>query len=448
MRRITLLLAAVLAGIIALGAAATANAQSKVPCIPGTSAPLCHVQTGKATFISDGDTIEVDIAGDGTGASKSIRFIGINAMELSRYSKYADRRRGVCHGLEAAALVEGYVKRSRWRVRLLSQAPNPTTGHRLRRSVFVKVGGKWTDLAKIVISEGHALWLPNGGEWAHNREYHLLAEQAAAAQKNLWNPAGCGVGPSPDAQLGVSVNWDADGDDNKNLNGEWVDIRNFGAAPVSLAGWWVRDSYLLYNKNHVPGFEFPSYAVIEPGGKARVHMGCGLNTPANPSTFYWCQPDTIFENVSWDRKAAGDGAYLFDPRGNLRKPGMYPCLSNCSDPLAGKVKLRAQPIGLDEMFTIQNLTDVPLDLDGYIVKLHLDGRNDRFIFGYTLGGDSTLAPGETLELHLQGPSSRNSRLAKHLGRNQYALKDSGNKVSLRTTSDIVVDCDAWGNSRC
>src|SRR4051794_16413165 len=52
------------------------------PCIPGGGGPRCHVWTGKVTFIADGDTINVDIARDGTHKPRPIRFTGINAMEL------------------------------------------------------------------------------------------------------------------------------------------------------------------------------------------------------------------------------------------------------------------------------------------------------------------------------------------------------------------------------
>src|SRR4051794_39193692 len=137
MRRLLLLLllAAGLVLVPAAFGAPDAEAASRGPCVAGTKAPLCHFWTGKVTFVADGDTIRVDIAGDGTSVEKTIRFTGINAMELQRYSKYAARRRGSCHGLEATALVERLIHRSHGVVRLAAQNPNSVTGHRLRRSV-------------------------------------------------------------------------------------------------------------------------------------------------------------------------------------------------------------------------------------------------------------------------------------------------------------------------
>lgn len=223
------------AGVLLLVSPA-AQAASRGPCVPGTAGPACHFWTGKATFVADGDTIYVDVDGDGTRATKSIRFTGINAMELTRYSSDPRRRRGACHAREAAAVVDRYLRRSNGRVRLAAQNPGSRTGKRLRRSVAVRIGGRWQDLGRILMEGGHALWLPNGVEWAWNREYHLLAEQAAAGRRALYDPSYCGLGPAPDAPLAVSVNWDADGTDGLDLNGEWIDIRNPGPADVPLGG--------------------------------------------------------------------------------------------------------------------------------------------------------------------------------------------------------------------
>jgi hypothetical protein len=37
----------------------------------------------------------------------------------------------------------------------------------------------------------------------------------------------------------------------------------------------------------------------------------------------------VFDNPSFDAKAAGDGGYLFDPRGDLRAWMLWPCVHAC-----------------------------------------------------------------------------------------------------------------------
>src|SRR4051812_40274462 len=161
----------------------------KGPCVAGKKRPRCTFTPARVTFVADGDTVRATIA----GREKTIRFTGINAMELHRYSSDPRKRRGECHGVEATTLVDRYITRSHGRIQLAAQHAGSHSNKRLRRSVWVKVGGRWRDLARIEMQAGLALWLPNGPEWAHNREYHQLAEQAAAAQRGVFDPDACGA---------------------------------------------------------------------------------------------------------------------------------------------------------------------------------------------------------------------------------------------------------------
>src|SRR3954452_16451669 len=311
-----LLRALTAAAVLALALAPSESAK-RGPCAPGASQARCNFTTARVTFIADGDTIRV--RQKGSRRVRTIRFTGINAMELHRYSKYASRRRGECHGVQATAVIERYIKRAHWKVRLGDQRDDSKSGERLRRSVWVRSDGHWVDLAKIELQRGLVLWLPNGVEWAHNAEYHRLAAQAAAARRGLYAPRSCGAGPDDDLPLRIWANWDADSNDEQNLNGEWAEIVNGGPRALSLKGWWVRDSYLRR-------YKFPASASIPAGGAIRVHVGCGGDTATD---FFWCQKLSAFENVTHDGRNLGDGAYLFDPQGDLRESFLYPCVLSC-----------------------------------------------------------------------------------------------------------------------
>src|SRR5215218_4624642 len=169
--------------LIASAPAASEAATRRAPCAEGAEQPRCVFTDARASFIADGDTIRVTLA----GRTKTIRFTGINAMELTRYSKYPSRRRGACHGLEATAFVERAVRRAGGRVRLAAQKLSSRANRRLRRAVWVRQGGGWRDLSKLELQAGLALWLPNQVENAHNREYAVLAQKAAAARKGLYD---------------------------------------------------------------------------------------------------------------------------------------------------------------------------------------------------------------------------------------------------------------------
>src|SRR5688500_8073217 len=271
-------------------AAADTAAAERAPCAEGAKRPLCTFQNARVAFIADGDTIRVRLG----GRLRNVRFTGINAMELSRYSKYPSRRRGACHGLEATAFVERAIKRSKWRVRLAAQKLSSRANRRLRRSVWVKRGGRWRDLAKLELQAGLALWLPNHVENAHNREYAVLAQRAAAARKGLYDPASCGSGPDQDLPISVTVNWDADGNDAQHLDGEWIDVHNGGGRDLRLGGWWLRDSFLRFGRDRVPGYRLPDATVVPAGETLRVRVGCGAGGGLEQ---HWCLNESAFENV-------------------------------------------------------------------------------------------------------------------------------------------------------
>ena len=143
----------------------------------------------------------------------------------------------------------------------------------------------------------------------------------------------------------------------------------------------------------------------------------------------------------------GDGAYLFDPQGDLRASQIYPCLVACSDPLAGQVRLDVQP-RRDESISVTNTSGGPVDLGGHLVKLHNAGKPDQFVFGYPFRPGTVLAPGETLRHRPGRLAGDDTRLERHAGRGPYVLADGKGVVSLRTTDDLVTACDAWGAASC
>jgi endonuclease YncB( thermonuclease family) len=422
MRALTFLLATA----ALLAAPAAASAARTGACIPGQARPICVIWTGKVTFVGDGDTIFVRIKGVGV---RSVRISGIQAMEQTRYAAHAKDRRGECHALEATAYLARLIKRAHGRVRLAAQDPHSTSRGRLRRSVAVRFHGRWVDLGRAQIAHGHALWLPNPVEYAWNGEYSRLAERTAAKRINLWNPDYCGAGPP--ASVRLWVNWDAEGVDRANVDGEWVRIKNLDPTnPLPLGGWWVRDSDLRR-------YRLPPGTTVPAGGTITVHVGRGENTP---SDLFWGLRKPAFDNVTDDDLQIGDGGYLFDPQGDLRAYMIYPCRASCGDPLKGKLDVRAAPKRRDEYVTVRNVSDVPLDLEGYQLR-------SRF-HSYDFGPESVLQPAESLTLYVEGSPSEDTALVKHWGFDEPILRNEGDEVAVRTFSDITLTCYSWGDGSC
>jgi endonuclease YncB( thermonuclease family) len=396
-----------------------------VPC--AADARTWH---GKVTSFDDGDTVKVDIAGDGTHTPRRVRLTGIQAMEQTVYSNYPERRRGFCHSLEATARLEHLIRRSHRRVRLVAQHSSSHAKLRLRRRLFVKFGGRWRDAGRMLLAEGHALWLPNGAENATNRVYARTAQQAALRARNLWNTTYCGAGPSQGSPLRVTVNPKRVGGD-LDRPGEYVRIRNLDPAhAVPLHGWWVRDSGLRR-------YMFPRSAVLPPGGAVTVHVGHGADTA---SDLFWGLDILVFEDPRFGKRPVGDGAYLFDPQGDLRAWMTYPCLASCRDPYQDALKVSAVGRGSDERVTVRNVASGAVDLDGY--------RLENPPYKYVFGTNAALAPGETLTLEVEGDPRSDTRLVKHWGKAKRILDDDGDVVRLETFRDVTLACYAYGNAHC
>ena len=95
------------------------------------------------------------------------------------------------------------------------------------------------------------------------------------------------------------VNEDAQGDDNYNLNGEWVKICNTGDQNEDMTGWKLHD-----DDGHV--YRFPFGFVLEKGKSVTIYTGSGEDAV---SELYWGCSRSVWTNT-------GDCAYLVDKQGN------------------------------------------------------------------------------------------------------------------------------------
>jgi endonuclease YncB( thermonuclease family) len=414
---------------LALAAAPAAEARSGSCLVPGVKTK-CSIWTGKVVYIADGDTVYVDLLHDGSDRVVTVRFTGINAMEQTVYSANPARRRGYCHAVEATNRLEQLIRRGRGVVRLAAIDASSASRKRWRRAVAVRIGGRWRDAQRILLSEGLAVWLPNAEEWIWNASYSTLAERAAAAHRGIWNPTACGRGPEDWARLQVTLNGDADGIDGENLNGEWVRIRNLDPTrPVRLGGWTVRDS--------APGgFRLPDWVTITPGEEVTVHVGAGEDTWTE---LFMGLRRPIFENATGGGHGVGDSALLLDPQGDVRAWTTYPCRLNCADPHQGALKVTADPAGRESV-TVRNVGPTAVDLDGYRLW------SPPHVYAFPQG--SVVGPGEALRVEVVGDPDEDTPLVKSWGKPGPILSDRGDVVRLTNLRGTELDCYAFGAATC
>jgi endonuclease YncB( thermonuclease family) len=427
-RALPFLLAVAIAAL--LPAAADA---ARGPCVAGVPGPAsCYVWTAKVLTVNDGDTMDVDVLRDGTTASRRIRFAGVQTMEQTVFSARA--RQGDCHAVEATERVERLVRRSKGRVRLAAADPFSTSQRRrFVRTVAVRAGGRWTDVGMILMREGLALWGARTAarEYAVNAPYSMQLQRAIATQRGLFDPDGCGVGPSAASPLSLVVNWDADGPDDTNPSGEWVRIRNLDPVNwVPLGDWRLRDASLR-------DYQFPPQAVLPPGGWLTVNVG----TEGDDATIFpWGLRYPAFANVTTNGTNMGDGAYLFDPLGNVRAAMVYPCRWQCADPLSGTVAIAVDPQGRGESVTVTNVSAAPIDLGDRALKSPPES--------YHFEPGTVLQPGASLRIRVVGDAGEDTELEKRWGLARPILRDGGDVVRLSSYTDITIACTAWGDRTC
>ncbi|MCW2989415.1 MAG: hypothetical protein JWM73_9 [Solirubrobacterales bacterium] len=409
--------------LAALGPAA-AGAVTRGPCIPGRARPTCLVWPGHAVGAPDGDTPNVSIEG---AAPRHVRITGVQAMEGRE-----------CHGPSTTVRLNRLIDAAHGTVRLAARSAGSTSLGRPRRAVYGRIGGRWVDFGRTLLREGYALWDPNPVEDAWNRDYSRLAQRAAQRGRELWNPRACGSGPRQAARLRLFVQWDAEGDDTVNRNGEYVRVEHRGGAgPIALRGWWIRDAALRR-------YTFPRGATLRPGAIVTLHVGSGRHVG---SSFYWGQPGAVFEAVDNPHSPAtgmGDGAYLFDPQGDLRASSQYPCRYACRNPARAQVRMTVHYARADEHVLIRNVSPAPVDLDGQVLKTSMQRSYD---FG-ARGVSSLVRPGETLRLTVGGDPNDDSRLDRHWDLAPPILDDRGAGVALRTLTGLLTACYRWGAGSC
>lgn len=238
--------------------------------------------TADVVDVVDGDTIEVRLESD---SLESLRLIGTNSPE--RGECYADR---ATEGLSSLVLGRS--------VRLEPDTSDRDQFGRLLRYVWTN-DGRFVN--EITVEEGWAIAREYPPDTAHSDQLEDAQQRAMEAGIGLWAPDACGPGVPADLQIS-HIEYDAPGDDNFNLNGEWAEITNGDDAVVDLSGWVLKDETASHRYSFPNGFELP------PESSVKVFTGCGEDSS---DELYWCNTGSAVWNND------GDTGFLLDPTGNV-----------------------------------------------------------------------------------------------------------------------------------
>lgn len=217
-------------------------------------------------------------------------------------------------------------------------------GARPLRSVYKlnnATGAFDIDVQAEQIKAGWSLWWPQAAEWAHNKDYLDLMNDAKARGVGLWNPNLCGAATGGVPSMWFSQAAPTIDNDLEPAFGEYVILKNETTAAMDLTGWSLRDNSLNFfwsdANSWMQGLNKFGSMVLQPGEHRIIYLDNPAGYPLS---------STEYEYFNWSRNAPGaqltngsvgasfsahyingDGLYLQDPSGNIRNSMTNPCTS-------------------------------------------------------------------------------------------------------------------------
>jgi endonuclease YncB( thermonuclease family) len=248
-------------------------------------------ETANVTTVIDGDTIRVNNA---AGTDVRVRLIGINTPEADE-----------CFGPESTEALEMLVDGKK--ITMVGDVADMDDFSRLLRYVYLPDG---TFVNEVMVRQGFAVANEYPPNVAQSEVLATALKRAKSEDLGLWADDSCGE-PSEATLVITDVEYDAPGNDNDNLNGEWVDIENRGGTATDMTGWVLKDESATHR------FNFPDGMNLDIGTEVRVFTGCGVDTGGPSSVeLYWCEDGAVWNND-------GDTAFLLDPEGNIHDEWSY-----------------------------------------------------------------------------------------------------------------------------
>jgi micrococcal nuclease len=218
--------------------------------------------------IIDGDTIRLS-------NGEKVRLIGINAPEQGQpfYNEATEKLRELI-GDEPVTLEKDVDDEDQY--------------GRLLRYIYVNE----TFVNVEMVRQGFAISYPFSPNTKYTDKFEEAQEDARISQIGIWSP-------SEFSGIVIHMHADAEGDDNENLNDEYVIFENGGNSSLNMTGWTVQDE--------ANNFYIFSTFFLENGHDVTLYSGADTDTTTK---VYWESSKPIWNND-------GDSLYLRDAAGFL-----------------------------------------------------------------------------------------------------------------------------------
>lgn len=253
--------------------------------------------TVTVTDVVDGDTIDIKYANE---THDTVRLLGVDTPEIHTENDPAEfdgipdttagerclRRAGENASAYATDRLGGES------VRVVFDPESERRGYYGRLLAYVYVDNESFNHA--LLRTGHARVYDTA--FTERERYEATATTARSDRRGLWScvdldgDATTTASESREIESGalsvVESNYDAVGNDNENLNDEYVVLRNTGSEPLDISGWTVSDE-----AGHT--YTFPDGTVVEPEAEVTLRTGSGTDTA---STYHWGRAGAVWNN--------------------------------------------------------------------------------------------------------------------------------------------------------
>jgi micrococcal nuclease len=277
-----------LSGVGGPGTGATDPTRTVGPEPPGEGIEVTVVD------VVDGDTVDIAYA---NGTRDTVRLLGVDTPEVhtenspQEFTGVPDtdagerclRRAGENASTYAAERLAGES------VRLVFDEQSERRGYYGRLLAYVVVDGESFNHA--LVRAGYARVYDTA--FTERERYERTAAAARDDRRGVWSCIDADGGPTPtdgavaDSPIEVAaINYDAAGNDNENLDDEYVTFQNNGAEPLDISGWAVAD-----DAGHT--YTFPEGTVVDPGAEVTLRTGSGTDTETN---YHWGRSGAVWNN--------------------------------------------------------------------------------------------------------------------------------------------------------
>lgn len=261
--------------------------------------PASTSLSATVTSVTDGDTVDIRYS---NGTTDTVRMLGVDTPEVygendpTEFEGVPDTEAGKdC--LHAAGETASNYTKSRLQqgeqVTLELDEQSDGRGDYGRPLAYIHDDG--INLNYDLVNVGHARVYDS--QFSQSDRFYAAESDAQAAQRGLWHCRDAGSS----ANLSITeIHADTSGNDNNNLNDEYVTFENTGAETLDFSGWTVSDE-----AGHT--YTFPDGTSLAPGATVTLHSGSGSDTTSDR---YWGASSAIWNN-------GGDTVTVKDDTGTL-----------------------------------------------------------------------------------------------------------------------------------